>query len=321
MLFTKTTLATAALCLGLSLQVSAHAVISPALGLQGKPVRNDAQRPKKGKECGNTDIAKTFDSSTAVPVAANGTFPATITNFNGGVDGSRQVTALVDASGTGKSFVPATVLQNGDRDPKGTGSQPLVVQLPAGTTCTGGASKNKCLVSFTTAGNFGNCVVVQQGASAASGTGSGSGTSQNKGGDQDKNGDQNKGKDGKENDKDKGMSKGKGNDKAATASGVGSKAAAPSATSGSSAATSASGASTTTVSASKQSGSTASKSGSVSGSKKTQAPAQVDEELLKELQELEKELQQKIQVCSSYALVSCGSRMAHRPFTTAGVQA
>ena len=36
------------------------------------------------------------------------------------------------------------------------------MQLPAGTTCTGGASKNLCLVSFTTAGGFGNCVVVQQ---------------------------------------------------------------------------------------------------------------------------------------------------------------
>ena len=43
------------------------------------------------------------------------------------------------------------------------------MQLPAGTACTGGATGNKCLVSFTTAGGFGNCVAVSQGAAAAAG--------------------------------------------------------------------------------------------------------------------------------------------------------
>lgn len=38
--------------------------------------------------------------------------------------------------------------------------------LPKGLTCTGGATKNKCLVSFTTAGGFGNCAVVQTAAGA-----------------------------------------------------------------------------------------------------------------------------------------------------------
>ncbi|KAJ8454587.1 hypothetical protein ONZ51_g12944 [Trametes cubensis] len=51
----------------------------------------------------------------------------------------------------------------------GTGSQQLVIQLPSGTKCSGGASKDKCLASFTTAGGFGNCVVVQQSAGSASG--------------------------------------------------------------------------------------------------------------------------------------------------------
>lgn len=51
--------------------------------------------------------------------------------------------------------------------PTDVGTQNLSVQLPAGTSCTGGASKNLCLVSFTTAGGFGNCVVVQQGGAAA----------------------------------------------------------------------------------------------------------------------------------------------------------
>ncbi|EIW58865.1 uncharacterized protein TRAVEDRAFT_85634, partial [Trametes versicolor FP-101664 SS1] len=156
----------AALCLGFALQAHAHAAIAPALGVKGTPVRNDAQRPQKNSECGNIDIAKNFDSSTAIQAAANGSFVATITNFNGGIDGSRQVTALVDPTGTGKSFVSADVLQNGDKNPNDNGSQQLVVQLPAGSTCAGGASKDKCLVSFTTAGGFGNCVVVQQAAVA-----------------------------------------------------------------------------------------------------------------------------------------------------------
>ncbi|KAI0666879.1 hypothetical protein C8Q78DRAFT_1072214 [Trametes maxima] len=166
MMFSKTLIAAAALCLSMSLQMHAHATIAPALGIKGAPVRNDAQRPSKGKECGKIDIAKNFDSSQAIQAAANGTFAATITNFNGGVDGSRQVTALVDPTGTGKSFVSADVVKNGDKNPSSTGSQQLVVQLPSGTTCIGGASKDKCLVSFTTAGGFGNCVVVQQGAAA-----------------------------------------------------------------------------------------------------------------------------------------------------------
>ncbi|KAI0763827.1 hypothetical protein BD413DRAFT_606510 [Trametes elegans] len=166
MLFTKNVTAAAALCLGLVLQAQAHAVISPALGIQGNPVRNDAQRPSKGKECGNVDIAKDFASSTAVQADANGTFAVTITNFNGGIDGSRQVTAQVDPSGTGKSFVSADVLQNGDKNPNGTGSQQLVAQLPSGTKCSGPG--DKCLVAFVTAGGFGNCLVVQQAGDAAS---------------------------------------------------------------------------------------------------------------------------------------------------------
>ncbi|OSD00132.1 hypothetical protein PYCCODRAFT_1371838 [Trametes coccinea BRFM310] len=169
MFFSKSFIATAALCLSLSLQAHAHAAIAPALGVKGTPVRNDVQRPSKNSECGNVNIAQNIDTSTAVQAAANGTFAATITNFNGGVDGSRQVTALVDPTGTGKSFVSADVLQNGDKNPSGTGSQQLVVQLPQIAQCSGGATKDKCLVSFTTAGGFGNCVVVQQAASSGSG--------------------------------------------------------------------------------------------------------------------------------------------------------
>ncbi|KAI0366962.1 hypothetical protein BV20DRAFT_608802 [Pilatotrama ljubarskyi] len=132
--------------------------IFPALGVKGTPARSDVQRPSKNAQCGKVNVAQTIDSSQAIQAAGNGTFAASILNFNAGVDGSRQVTALVDVTGTGKSFVSADVLQNGDQNPTSTGTQQLVVQLPAGAACSGGASKNKCLVSFTTAGGFGNCV-------------------------------------------------------------------------------------------------------------------------------------------------------------------
>ncbi|KAI0793628.1 hypothetical protein C8Q74DRAFT_1181555, partial [Fomes fomentarius] len=151
-----------ALCLSLSLQAHAHAAIAPMLGVQGTPVRKDVQRPSNARPCGKVNVAQNLDSSTAVTADANGQFQTTITNFNKGVDGSTLVTAKVDATGTGESFVDAQVLQNGVRATRTLGSAPLTVQLPAGMTCSGGASGSKCLVSFVTAGRFGNCVVVDQ---------------------------------------------------------------------------------------------------------------------------------------------------------------
>ncbi|KAI9065248.1 hypothetical protein FKP32DRAFT_1674893 [Trametes sanguinea] len=169
-MFSKSVVALASVILSLSFQVHAHAGVTPALGVAGTFARSDVQRRSTASPCGKTNIAQNIDSSTAITAAANGSFAATITNFNGGVHGSRQVTAQIDPTGTGKSFTAATVLQNGDKSPTGTGSQQLVVQMPAGTACTGGATGDKCLVSFVTAGGFGNCVVVQS-ATAAAGAG------------------------------------------------------------------------------------------------------------------------------------------------------
>jgi hypothetical protein len=70
----------------------------------------------------------------------------------------------VDAAGTGAKFVTGQVTVNGDAAPATTGTQKITASLPAGTACTGGASGDLCLASFKTAGGFGNCVVVQQGA-------------------------------------------------------------------------------------------------------------------------------------------------------------
>lgn len=159
--------ALAALALAFTAQVQAHAAIAPVLSVAGAPKRNNVQRPSTAKPCGNTNIAQTIDTSTPVVAAADGTFTVTVTNFNGGRDGSRQVTMTVDAAGTGKKFVAGTVTKNGQAAPASVGSEQITASLPAGTKCTGGQKGNLCLASFKTSAGFGNCVVVQQGGAAA----------------------------------------------------------------------------------------------------------------------------------------------------------
>jgi len=163
------------LAAALSLKVSAHAGVTPALGVSGTFARSDVQRPSTASPCGaKANIAGTLDTSTPVIADANGQFTATVTNFNAGKDGSRQVSAKVDATGTGKSFSGSvSITQNGDLAPTNVGSQQIKGTLPAGTTCSGGTDQNLCLLSFTTASGFGNCVVVQQGGAASGSTNTG----------------------------------------------------------------------------------------------------------------------------------------------------
>lgn len=134
-MFSKSIISSVVLCLGLALQASAHAIITPALGVSGTAVRADVQRPSAATECGAINISQNIDSST--PAVANnaGIFNVTITDFNGyacldltlllrcthcyysGVDGSRQIaSALVDPTGTGNfaSAQSATMILNGD---------------------------------------------------------------------------------------------------------------------------------------------------------------------------------------------------------------
>jgi len=158
--------AVAAVVLTFSAHVHAHAAIAPALGVAGTPKRANVQRPSTASPCGKASLAA-IDTSTPVAAAADGTFAVTATNFNAGKDGSRQVTMTVDATGQGKSFVKGTVSKNGQLAPTSTGSEQITAALPAGTKCTGGKAGNLCLASFKTAGGFGNCVVVSQGAAAA----------------------------------------------------------------------------------------------------------------------------------------------------------
>ncbi|KAI9465352.1 hypothetical protein BJY52DRAFT_682882 [Lactarius psammicola] len=143
--------------------VNAHSIVSPPLGVKKNPTRNDVQNPSTAKPCGNVDIAQSIDTSTAVAAAADGTFSPSITDFNDGTDGSRSIkTVQVDASGTGKNFVAAKMVVDGDANPTKVDTQQLTVQLPSGTKCTGGTGKNLCLASFITTAGFGNCVVVSQ---------------------------------------------------------------------------------------------------------------------------------------------------------------
>ena len=83
MFFSKSLLAAACLVASLALDVSAHAVVSPALGVQGAPIRADAQRPRKNTTpCGKTDVASTFDTTEPIAADDTNTFSATVTNFN-----------------------------------------------------------------------------------------------------------------------------------------------------------------------------------------------------------------------------------------------
>lgn len=162
----KSILACASLFLALAAQTSAHAIPNPALGVSGTPARSDVQRPSTAKPCGTIDPATTLDTSTAIPVAADGSVTMTVTNFNAGADGSTSVSVEVDATGTGNSFVAGTVTKNGNPAPTAVESDQVVFTLPAGTTCTGGKAGNLCLVSVKTTAGFGACTVVSQGTAA-----------------------------------------------------------------------------------------------------------------------------------------------------------
>jgi len=170
MFFAKSLIVVAAL----AAHVLGHAVVQPVMGVAGTPKRSDTQRPSTAKPCGKTALSA-IDSAT--PIAMSGTsFTAAATNFNAKQDGSMQFTASVDATGTGKSFKAAQITKNGPNAPPKVGeTAQLSVSLPAGTKCTGGASKDLCLVSFKSTSGFGNCVVVKQG-----GAGAGAGAASNK---------------------------------------------------------------------------------------------------------------------------------------------
>lgn len=158
--------------------VNAHSIVLPALGVTGTAARSDVQRASTASPCGKVNIASTLATTTPIIANADGSFTTTVTDFNAGADGSRSIkTATVDTTAVGKTFTgKATVTTNGNAAPTTVGSDQVTVQLPAGTTCTGGSTGNQCLVSMVTTAGFGNCVVVQQGGAAAATSGAAAGT-------------------------------------------------------------------------------------------------------------------------------------------------
>jgi hypothetical protein len=76
--------ASSLLVLALCLQVTAHATISPVLGVQGAAVRGDVQNPSTANPCGvGVNIDSEFDSSTAVTADASGSVKLNATCYNG----------------------------------------------------------------------------------------------------------------------------------------------------------------------------------------------------------------------------------------------
>ncbi|KAE9389392.1 hypothetical protein BT96DRAFT_1003291 [Gymnopus androsaceus JB14] len=155
--------ATVSLLFAVSAQINAHAIMTPALGVNGTAVRNDVQRPSSSQPCD-----------------ANGTFVTNATDFNAYVcfDWIWQrltrcavvaqmdrdpLAAKVDPTGAGKNF--STVVTVSQERRMLTLLRSAVIRLslplPAGTECSGGSARNLCLVQFISSAGFGNCVVVQ----------------------------------------------------------------------------------------------------------------------------------------------------------------
>jgi len=161
--------ASSLLVLALCLQVTAHASVSPLLGVQGDATRADVKRPTGANPCGaGVNIVSEFASSTAVTADASGSVQLNATCYNGGTDGSLLFKAQVDPTGTGKHFVPMDIITNGPNSPPKAESVPITAQLPSGISCTGGSGK-QCLAQFISGAGFGNCVVISQSAAAGKG--------------------------------------------------------------------------------------------------------------------------------------------------------
>ncbi|KAH7341272.1 hypothetical protein B0J17DRAFT_567547 [Rhizoctonia solani] len=105
-------------------------------------------------------------ASAGLPAAAaDGTVTMTIHQING--DGAGPYTCDVSADASGQNFAAMKVVtnvpgQNSRSKAKAT-DFPLVAQMPAGTTCTGGPNGDACIVrcrNAARAGPFGGCAAV-----------------------------------------------------------------------------------------------------------------------------------------------------------------
>ncbi|KAJ7141281.1 hypothetical protein C8R44DRAFT_866910 [Mycena epipterygia] len=159
-------------------------------GTTEQPFQLDTSVLKNLKDdpCGATLQGGSIDIATAMTVAlaqGGGSLPSLtadgIVNLElhqVNADGGGPFTAMVNADATGATWVPATVLvqapgTNGILH-GGPANVPFSAQIPAGTTCTGGADGATCLIRINNggtgntlslaqgAGPFGGCVAVTQ---------------------------------------------------------------------------------------------------------------------------------------------------------------
>ncbi|KAI0274097.1 hypothetical protein BGY98DRAFT_936102 [Russula aff. rugulosa BPL654] len=137
-------------------------VFAPALA-NANPGAGDVQHPSSSAPCGDVNISQNIDSSTPVPLDSSMQFNVQVTSFGTGTGNSRSImTAKVDPTATGASFVECQVVANGDANPQAAGTQTATLQLPDGTECTGGTSGKLCLVSISNEAGDGNCMVLSQ---------------------------------------------------------------------------------------------------------------------------------------------------------------
>ena len=73
----------ASIVLGLTLQVSGHAIINPAVNVAGTARRADAKRVSTANPCGrNVNVATALSTATNAITMNGNTFTTTVTNFN-----------------------------------------------------------------------------------------------------------------------------------------------------------------------------------------------------------------------------------------------
>ncbi|KDN42639.1 hypothetical protein RSAG8_06596, partial [Rhizoctonia solani AG-8 WAC10335] len=134
----------------------------------------DAQACGRTLAGGVNDMAAQLAAASSAGLASvgsDGSVAMTVHQING--DGAGPYTCDVSADASGQNFVAMEVTtnvpgQNSRSQAKAT-DFPLVAQMPAGTTCTGGPDGDACVVrcrNAARAGPFGGCVPVTNAAPA-----------------------------------------------------------------------------------------------------------------------------------------------------------
>lgn len=184
MISVRSTISLFASLLALSAHVNAHGFITDVQGANGKKgqgfgvnlsavtpgnqgptsVFNGGGPCGRGVTAGNINVQAEIEKAirSGLPtVGANGEISMNWQQVNAGADGGGPGTAAIDVTGTGNNFKPLQITK--DFGDGGNNSRnPMTVKLAPGTTCTGGSTKNACLIKVTNAaGPFGSCIAVQ----------------------------------------------------------------------------------------------------------------------------------------------------------------